>query len=210
MRDLLRLLAPRRCQAGIAGVDEFVEFLHQRSTHMAQSTLFGYLRTRMGTSFPAFFQDERFAAEIADARLRIFVACLGDLAIFGVALAGAEKRLDDAGCARAAGCCFGMALERALDPRDRAKAADAPVDFASRLRSVDWARAHEGEAAFTASPAALSDAAPVAEEYRRADREIVMNSMRFRWREVRADLRRAMDREVLAAALAAADPASGP
>ena len=31
----------------------------------------------------------------------------------------------------------------------------------------------------------LSEAAPVADPIRRADREIVMNSMRFHWREVR-------------------------
>jgi hypothetical protein len=209
MLDLLRLFAPRRRQAGIAGIDEFVEFLHQRSAYIAQSMLFGYLRTRMGTSFPEFFQDERFAAGIAEARLRVFAACLGDLTIFGVALAGAEQRLDDATCARAAGRCFGMALERALDPRDRAKAADAPIAFANRTRSIAWDGAHEGEAAFTASPLALSDAAPVAEKHRRADREIVINSMRFHWREVRAELRRAMDREALAAALATVDRPTG-
>lgn len=157
-------------------------------------------------SFQQFFEDETFAATIADARLRVFVACLMDLTIFGVSLAGSEGRLDRRVCARAAERCFGRALDAALEPGDRLKAAEAPLDFAGRVRTVDWESAHEGEAAFTASPMTLSAAAPVSEEYRRADREIVMNSMRFHWREVRAELRRAMDRRALAAALGTPTP----
>jgi hypothetical protein len=187
-------------------VDDLVEFLHQRAAYMAQSTLFGYLRTRMGIGFQNFLQDERFAAEIADARLRVFVACLGDLTIFAVALAGAEGRLDDPARIRAAERCFGTALDRALEPGDRLKAADAALGFSRRARSVDWAGAHLGEAAFGTSPAALSNAAPVSERYRRADREIVMNSMRFHWREVREELRRAIDAPAMAAALRAPTP----
>jgi hypothetical protein len=204
--DLLRLLSPRRRQAKVAGIDEFVEFLHRRSAYMAQSTLFGYLRTRMGVGFQQFFEDERFSAEIADARLRVFVACLGDLTIFAVALAGAGGRLETPACARAAERSFGLALDRALEPGDLLKAAEAPVDFSRRARSVDWAVAHLGETAFTASPRMLSEAAPVSDRIRRADREIVMNSMRFHWREVRDELRRALDADALATALRAPTP----
>jgi hypothetical protein len=206
LRDLLRLLSPRRRRARVAGLDDFVDFLHGRSAYMAQSTLFGYLRTRMGVGFQQFFEDERFSAQIADARLHVFVACLGDLTIFAVALAAAGGRLEARACARAAERCFGLALDRALDPGDRLKAAEAPVDFSRRARSVDWAGAHLGEAAFTASPAMLSQAAPVSDRMRRADREIVMNSMRFHWREVRDELRRALDAEAVAAALTAPTP----
>ena len=206
LRDLLRLLSPRRRRARIARLDDFVEFIQQRSAYMAQSTLFGYLKTRMGIGFQHFFQDERFAAEIADARRRVFVACLGDLTIFAVALVGAEGRLDDAACARAAERCFGLALDGALDAGDRLKAAEAPVDFSRRARGVDWSAAHIGEAAFGTSPRVLSEAAPVSDRFRRADREIVMNSMRFHWREVRDELRRAMDAEAVVAALRAPTP----
>ncbi len=173
---------------------------------MAQSTLFGYLRTRMGLGFQQFFEDERFSGQIAEARLRVFVACLGDLTIFAVALVGAEGRLEAPACARAAERCFGLALDRALDPGDRLKAAEAPLDFSRRARSVDWAGAHLGEAAFTDSPATLSDAAPVSDRIRSADRAIVMNSMRFHWREVRDELRRAIDPDAVAAALTSPTP----
>lgn len=204
--DVLRLLLPSRRRKRIHGLDDLVDFLHQRAAYMAQSTLFGYLRARMGMGFQQFFEDERFAGQIADARLRVFLACLADLTIFAIALAGAGGRLQPAACARAAERCFGMALDRALDPGDRLKAADATVGFSHRAREAAWADAHRGEAAFTTSPRALSDAAPVSDRFRRADREIVMNSMRFHWREVREELRRAMDAEAVAAALSASRP----
>ena len=206
LRDMLRLLAPRRRPATIASLDDFVDFLHQRSAYMAQSTLFGYLRTRMGAGFQQFFRDERFAPQIADARLRVFVACLGDLTVFGVALAGAEGRLDAAASARAAERCFGMALDRALDPGERVEAAEAAGDFSRRAGSTVWAGAHRGETAFTTSPTMLSDAAPVSHRHRRADRQIVVNSMRFHWREVRDELRRAIDADAVAAALRESAP----
>jgi hypothetical protein len=204
--DMLRLLSVRRRRSSIATLDDFVQFLHQRAAHMAQSTLYGYLRARMGMSFQEFFQDDRFAAEIAHARLRVFIACLSDLTVFGVSLAGAEGRIEETACARAAERCFGLALDRALEPGDRLKMAEAPNDFARRARSADWGAAHLGEAAFSISPKALSDAAPVSPEYRRADREVVVNSMRFHWREVREELRQTMDRDALAGALTAPTP----
>ena len=52
--------------------------------------------------------------------------------------------------------------------------------------ATDWAAAAAGEAAFAGSAADLVRVAPVAEEFKALDRPIVRNSMRFRWREVRA------------------------
>lgn len=202
----MRLLLPRRRKSKIIDTENFVDFLHQRSAYIAQSTLFGYLKTRMGIGFPNFFQDPRFARTIEDARLHVFIACLGDLTVFGVALAAADGRLEKSACVTAAERCFGAALDRALDPGNRLKAAEAPVDFSRRARSVDWTSAHLGEAAFVTSPKALSDAAPVSDRFRRADREIVMNSMRFHWRDVRDELRRALDAPAVAAALTAPTP----
>lgn len=199
--DLLRLFLSTRRRGRVATLGDFVDFLHGRSAYIAQSTLYGYLKTRMGLGFPEFFQDERFSGQIADARLEVFAACLGDLTVFGVSLAGAEGRLDDAACARAAEHCFEAALDAALEPADLFKLSGATAGFAQRVQGVSWAAAHLGEAAFSTSPEALSNAAPVSDEYRRLDRGIVTNSLRFHWREIREDLRRRMDKAAVALAL---------
>ena len=70
-------------------------------------------------------------------------------------------------------------------------------DFASRSGLTDWDAAGVGETAFSKSPNALVEFAPVVDEYKEADREIVMNSIRFRWRDVREQLRKKIDPEAI-------------
>ena len=67
---------------------------------------------------------------------------------------------------------------------------DAEADFHTRLGFVDWSLAGKGETAFSQSQTDLVRWAPVTEEFKQQDSEIVMNSIRFRWREVREQLRK--------------------
>ena len=50
--------------------------------------------------------------------------------------------------------------------------------------------------------------APVIDEYKALDREIVTNSIRFRWRDARDQLRRRLDAPALAARMGEAGAAS--
>ena len=63
----------------------------------------------------------------------------------------------------------------------------------ARLALVDWAAVDDGEQAFSASPDALIRWAPVLDELKQLDEAIVRNSVRFRWQEVRRDLRACLD-----------------
>ena len=62
--------------APFEGVDELEEFCRTRASFVAQTTLFGYLKTRMGTKFRVLFEDEVFGATIQDAAARLFSTCL--------------------------------------------------------------------------------------------------------------------------------------
>jgi hypothetical protein len=57
----------------------------------------------------------------------------------------------------------------------------------------DWTRVTDDEAAFSESPSALVRWAPIVEELKQFDEGIVRNSVRFRWQEIRRDLRRCLD-----------------
>ena len=61
------------------------------------------------------------------------------------------------------------------------------TDFEARLSRVDWS-AQRGMAGFSKSPQAVIDLAPVIDKVKAYDTEIVMNSMRFKWQGVRAEL----------------------
>ena len=94
--------------------------------------------------------------------------------------------------------------------------ADSARQVLERLSACDWAAVTDDAGAFTESPPALVRWAPIVDELKQFDEPIVLNSVRFRWQEVRRDFRQALDAgAVLGAApgtpppvrLAAADPA---
>jgi hypothetical protein len=87
--------------------------------------------------------------------------------------------------------CFRRAVEQTFAADVLATVgAPALVAFEARARLIDWPGSAEGENAFGRSPADLIANAPVIEEFKELDAEIVTNSMRFRWRDVRDQLRR--------------------
>ena len=81
---------------------------------------------------------------------------------------------------------------------------DAGEDFPAhaahvqaRLAGCDWDRVSDDETPFSESPTALICWAPVVDNLKELDEEIVRNSVRFRWQEIRRDLRRHLDAEAV-------------
>ena len=72
----------------------------------------------------------------------------------------------------------------------------------ARLALSDLTHAAHGETAFAESPGALVTWAPMIEEFKRLDEEIVRNSVRFRWHEVQRDLSHNLDPAAIMASAA--------
>lgn len=197
-------LTVRRESGPIATVDDLARFVSTRAAFTAQKTLYGYLKTRMGTRYPSMFEDDAFVASIDIAKLHVYAACLADLALFAASRtgAGAGQRLDAERCGALALACFRRGLDdnaAAGAPVGAFSPAEAEADFRRRLAFWDWADGPQGAAIFSESPAALVRWAPIAPELKQFDQEIVENSIRFKWREVRADLDRRLDADAVAA-----------
>ena len=62
---------------------------------------------------------------------------------------------------------------------------------------MHWPNAAMGEASFTESPSVLIDTAPIADHLKKEDVDIVTNSIRFRWRDVREQLRTRIDADAV-------------
>ena len=194
----LRTLAVRFDRSPIASVEALVAFVRTRAAYVAQTALFGYLKTRMGTRYPALFQDPVFAASIRQARAEVFLSCLSDATVFAVAVAAGDGRLDRGACAALAEHCYRSALAESLADLDAEAASTAAVErFRRRAARTDWARSADGAAAFAGSERDLIRHAPVIDQFKELDRAIVANSIRFRWRDVRAQFRKRVDAEAL-------------
>lgn len=195
MREFaLRFSLPRRTPA-IRNTADLRRFVSTRAAFVAQKTLYGYVKTRMGTRYRSMFEDDTFIASVNIAKMHVFAACLSDLAIY--ATAHALARLDDGDDQRRrlASACFRAGFGDNAD--EAAKVASFSVDamigeFERRVAMTDWQGVALDPDGFTRSPAALIRWAPIAPELKDQDEEIIRNSIRFAWREVRNELASAL------------------
>jgi len=204
LKDYLGTVARRRVTR-IADRNGLRHFLESRASHVAQTSLYGYLRTRAGARYPELFSNDAFVQSIDIAKWYIWLACLSDLSIYA---GGLVAHRTGAGQAEVGGL-MSDAVEAILAPTGTpAGAGNEFPQLAQRLRArvalCDWAAVSDDEAPFSESPTALVDHAPVIDELKRLDEEIVRNSVRFRWQEVRRDLRRELDATALMASAQAA------
>ncbi len=191
---LPRVLKLRFDRSKLETVDSLIEFIHTRASYIAQTSLHGYLKARMGTSFRVWFEDEAFSASIRIASVKVFLSCLSDLTVYSVATASRQTVVGDAVLQALAGHAFRKAAMAGLAGQPEREHLDATIDaFDRRARVENWREAAEGRAAFSGSETDLVRFAPVIDEYRELDQEIVANSIRFRWRDVREQIRRRMD-----------------
>ena len=196
--NLPRIFALRFDRSKFATVDALVEFVHTRSSYIAQTSLHGYLKTRMGTSFRGWFEDKAFSESIRIASAKLFLSCLGDLTVFAVATTARQASLGDTDLEALARHCFRKAAVTGLAGHPERDALDDVFEaFDQRIRFEDWQGAAEGRRAFGRSEGDLIRLAPVIDEYRELDREIVTNSIRFRWRDAREQARKRIDGNAL-------------
>ena len=191
----------------IADDAALARFLDTRASHVAQTTLYGYLRTRAGARYPDLFENDAFVVSINHAKWQMWLACLSDLAVYAGGLLAHRSR----GGAAAAGVAVGRSVDAVLvrtgRPADSGPRFDEGVEAVrGRLLRCDWPALGDDETAFTASPEALVRHAPIIPELMALDEEIVRNSVRFRWQEVRRELRAALDTDAVIEGAGAACP----
>ena len=197
---LAEYLGARRAgrKRAVADAASLTHFLDTRASLVAQTTLYGYLRTRAGARYPELFENDAFVVSINHAKWQMWLACLSDLAVY----AGGLLAHRSPGRAAAGGAAVRRSVDAILDRTGRPDDAGPHFDEGAeavreRVGGCDWTALGDGEAAFTASPEALVRHAPIIPELMALDEEIVRNSVRFRWQEVRRDLRAALDAEAV-------------
>jgi hypothetical protein len=181
-------------RGAIDSLDALERFVATRAAFVAQKSLYGYLKTRIGTRYPTVFEDPPFLASINIAKFQVFAACLADLAIFAVAEGFARQAVPAGERARIALGCYRRGLEDNQEQMPPAFSPEAGLAaFEARLAGTDWAFGARQRENFRESPMALFDWAPIAPELKDRDREIVENSIRFEWREIREQYKKRLD-----------------
>ena len=68
--------------SSINSKEELQNFIQQRAAHVTQTTLYGYLKTRIGTRYNLMIEDEKYSNSINIAKWNIYVTSLSDLTFY--------------------------------------------------------------------------------------------------------------------------------
>ncbi|NNE21347.1 MAG: hypothetical protein HKN11_01940 [Rhizobiales bacterium] len=198
-KSVFSSFAFRRDSFRLDSIDRLETFVATRSAFISQKKLYGYLKERIGTRWPTMFEDEVFRSGINIAATQVFAACLSDFTIHAVAHALAESQVPDATKADIARRCFARGLQdNNVTALAKFDIDEAVAEFDTRLEGTDWNFGALLPENFTRSPAALLRWAPIAQRFKDFDAEIVENSVKFAWVDIRAQYARRLEAEAIA------------
>ena len=161
----------------IKSKNDLQKFIQQRSAHVTQTTLYGYLKTRIGVKYTAMVEDEVFSKSINIAKWNIYMVAIADCTFYTFSYLISEKNLKENDC-----------KEIYLDIIEKEKVNGlsdeiyfrAKKEFLSRHEKIDFHKYYLDNP-FKDSCMALFNWAPIADELKILDKEIVLNSMRLKW-----------------------------
>ena len=153
------------------------KFIQQRSAHITQNTLYGYLKTRMGHKYTIMVDDDVYSKSINIAKWNIYMVALADCTFYVFSNLMIEKNLKNNDSKEIYLNIIDSEKENGLSDEIYIKAKE---NFLRRYENVDFNKYYL-EDPFKASCYALYHWAPVADELKTLDKKIVLNSMSLKW-----------------------------
>ena len=161
----------------IKSKQDLENFIQERSAHVAQTTLYGYLKTRIGVKYIAMMEDEVFLKSINIAKWNIYVVALADCAFYVFSYLISEKNLKENDCKEIFLNILENEKKNGLNDEifDRGK-----KNFLERINKVNFLNYHSDDP-FKESGQALYYWSPIADELKSLDKKIVLNSIHLKW-----------------------------
>jgi len=176
--------------APLASIESLISYTEKQAAFVSQVTLYTYIKTRAGTQYPKLFENETYLVSMKMARWHIFGAAVADLALFYGAVMVARGEASPAQAKLLANRVIEVILTNYAQDDIAPEEFDAMI-ARGRARSdvAAWADLAEGANAFQSSADALIRWAPIAEELKAQDEEIVRNSIHMRWIGIRREIK---------------------
>ena len=161
----------------LENLDDIKIFIQERSALVSQTTLYGYLKTRMGLKYTLMFTDKIFLESVDKAKWNIYISALSDCTLFAYSYLISNKKID---LASAKETYFEILEKERVNGLPENLIVDSKNIFDQRLKEVDWYTYSE-ENPFKLSGLALYKWSPIADELKELDKEIVLNSIKNKW-----------------------------
>ena len=170
----------------IENLDELENFIQSKSAWVTQVTLYGYLKTRMGTRYVLHFENDKFMASVNLAKWNMYVVALQDLTFFTFSYLKATFNHQNTDKAKE---IFSKILDdETLNNMPLDLIQEAKKNFDSRLQSINW-DSYYNDLPFNQSALSLYKWAPIADELKELDRKIVLNSVILKWDVVKKEFK---------------------
>lgn len=188
----------RKRQEPVVDRESLARFLDQRASFVAQMSLYGYLRTRAGVRYFELFHNDGFIAMLNVGKWHVWLDCLGDLSIYAGGLLHHRTGQSPERVGMLVDEVVAGVIEKTGIPPDSGPQFKEHAERArKRIAEADWGNVQDGEEPFSESPGSVVRWAPIVDSLKELDEDIVLNSVRFRWQEVRRDLREHLDAEAV-------------
>ena len=172
--------------SSISSEMDLKNFIQERSAHVTQTTLYGYLKTRMGHKFTLMVQDEEFSKSINLAKWNIYMVALADCTFFTFSFLITEKNLQKKNFKEIFIEIIDNEKNNGLSEEIYIKAKE---EFNKRAEIVDFKKYYLEEP-FKESGLALFNWSPIADELKELDKKIVLNSIKLKWNLVTEEFKR--------------------
>ena len=162
----------------IKNLDHLEEFIQTKSAWVTQVTLYNYLKTRMGTRYVLHFENDVFMRSVNLAKWNIYSVSLQDLTFYTFSYLNVNFNFQEISKAKE---IFNKILDDEISNKMPLEIIEtARKSFDERLEKINWNEYYQ-DLPFNPSALSLYKWAPIAEELKTLDRQIVLNSMILKW-----------------------------
>jgi hypothetical protein len=157
--------------------EDLRNFIQERSAHVTQTTLYGYIKTRIGSRYAMMFEDEVFIKSINLAKWNIYMDALTDCTFYVFSYLVDKKNLKQNDAEE----IFLKIIENEKKNGLGDKLfEDSKLKFNQRKQEIDWKKYHQDNP-FKESGLSLYKWSPIAENLKILDKIIVLNSIKLKW-----------------------------
>ena len=168
----------------ITNFSELKLFIQRKSAWVAQETLYGYLKTRMGAKYILMFEDDIFLGSINKAKWNIFAVALQDLTFYCLSYLKNNSNIDYT--LKANDIYIEILNEEKNNQMPNDLIESSTKKFEERIEKIDWHKYYLN-LPFNESALALYEWSPIADELKTLDKKIVLNSMILKWDNIKKE-----------------------
>ena len=170
----------------IGSLDDLETFIQSKSAWVTQVTLYGYLKTRMGTRYVLHFENDKFMESVNQAKWNIYSVALQDLTFFTFSYLKVNLNYQDIDNAKE--IFFKILDDEISNKMPLNLIEETKQNFNERLQNMNW-DTYYNDLPFNQSALSLYKWAPIADELKELDRKIVLNSVILKWEVVKKEFK---------------------